>query len=225
MADAKANADRIEKRLDETISKLERGQRINTILGIVLIVVIMGYFGWLISKVNDLTTPESVSELVMGMAREQIPDARKGLSEQLTENAEGYINDAFDEVLSSAPDLRREAHKFALQQADKYMKQIRTELESMMDQAIEMHSEEISLLIAELQTVEGTQEFEDTLYQILMAPIQEENVHVDIQAYGVALEELANKMQRLAEAKDLTESERIERDILIALKEFSDRSG
>lgn len=225
MADAKTNADRIEKRLDATISKLERGQKINTVIGVILIVVLLGYFGWLISMVKDIATPQSVSELVMGKGREIIPEARKNLSNQLTDNAEKYINEAVDEVLASVPQIRREAHKFALQQADKYIRQVRGGLEDMMDKAIESHSAEISLLIEELQTVEGTREFEETLYEILMVPVREEGTHVEIEAYGLALVELSNKLERLANDQDLTESERVERDIIIALKEFSDRSN
>ena len=225
MADTKSNADRIEKRLDETIAKLEKGQRINTIIGIVLIVVILGYFGFLISQVRGLSTPESVSEIATGYARERIPDMRQGLSDQLTQNAGKYINDAIDQALQTVPDVRRKAHQVAIQQSDKYMNQVRTELEKMMDQALEQNSAEISLLIDELQTVEGTQEFEDTLYKILMEPIEEGNLHVDIQAYGVALMELSNKLERIANDRDLGESERIERDLIVALKEFSNRSN
>jgi hypothetical protein len=58
-----------------------------------------------------------------------------------------------------------------------------------------------------------------------MEPIETSTLKSDLKAYGIALQELADKVDRLKSGVELTKSEVVERDILIALKVLSERSN
>lgn len=225
MADTQTVANRLERRLEDQVTRYQKAQRNTILIGLVPLLIIVIYFSILISQVNDLTRPQSVSDMAVGYASEKLPELRRTLTNDLTQNADKYLNAAADELLASLADGRREIEQFATKEFAGYLAQLKGDVYDLADYTFETHSERIHEMLTYLESNEDTSEFEDEMVAMLTADIYASNAHVDLRAYALTLDELAQKVDRLRRGEAQDEAERLERELLVALKELSNRSG
>lgn len=225
MADAKASAERIERRIDEQLQNAEKSQKVTLGIGLVLIVVLIAYFTFMTGKVKDLMQPESVAQLAAHYAEEHVPKAREALTTQVEQNADKYIKDAVAEIKARIPDGRKQLESVATNVFNDLLRDLDAQLNEMTDYAIEVHQDRVNDWMNYLQDDDGAAALEDELYKTFMEPIETSTLKSDLKAYGIALQELADKVDRLKAGVELTKSEVVERDILIALKVLSERSN
>jgi hypothetical protein len=224
MADAKTTAAGIEARLDQSIEKQAKAQRTNIVVGVILLAVVLGYFTVLNFMVRDAVTPDSIAEVAVGYAEEEIPKLTAELRRDVAGRADTLVNQAVDQGLNLLPEVRKQAESFILSETRIHMAKAESEINALTDFAFDNHGEDVRGLIADLSSNEGQIALETELYDMLTALFMESNVKVDIEGYGLTLLHMNDKLLRLRDANDLTEAEKIERDIIVALREFSDRS-
>lgn len=225
MADAKASVQRIEQRLDQQLVAAERSQKITIAIGLILIVVLIGYFSWIIGQVKQVVEPQGVVDVAVGYAEEQIPKAREAIVEQVRLNSATYIDEAIKTVMTRIPDGRQQLEMWAVDRFNELLYELNAQLNEFTDFAIEQQRDTVNEMMAMLDTDMEANVLEEELYGILMEPIQTSSLQADLRAYGAALMELADLVEKLAADDNLTEIQVVQRDLLIALKVLSERSN
>ncbi|MBI5154408.1 hypothetical protein HZA57_04140 [Candidatus Poribacteria bacterium] len=224
MADTKAQAQRIEARLDDAIAKLQRAQKLTVTIGIVLMVVIGGYFSWLRSMVSDLVTPQSISDLTVGAIEREIPKQTDKLSKDLVANADKYVNKTVDEMLKAIPEGRKNAEKFVHEETSAMLTKVHDGFSEVAEVAYAENAEELRQFVKDLNTPDGAKGIEDALYDALTEPLMTSNVQTDLRSLSEALINMNRKLEHLLRQENLSKSEQIERELIVALKELSKRS-
>ncbi len=227
MADATTTADRLEKKLDDQLAQLEKAQKTSLMIYIGLMVIIAIYFGVLNSQLKTLTNPKDLSEVAVGLVQPEIPKAREALASELKGNAEGYLNEALSSILAELPGIRQEVEKNVMMEVKTQLRKTQSQFNEFLDYAYTNHSEELRPLVGRLDNAESMEELESVMYDIMKEPLDHVDFKVDIEAYGLALQHLANKVERLriSSPDSLSKEDQMERDILVALRELSRRSN
>jgi hypothetical protein len=225
MADANASAQRIEQRLDQQIAAAERSQKVTIAIGLILIVVLIGYFSWIIGKVKQVIEPQGVVDVAVGYVDEQIPKARQAIVEQVRANSATYIDEAIKTVMARIPDGRQQIEMWAVDRFNELLYELNAQLNEFTDYAIEQQRDTVNEMMALLDTDMEAGALEEQLYETLMEPINTSSLRADLRAYGAALMELADLVEKLVANDNLTEIQVVQRDLLIALKVLSERSN
>lgn len=224
MADSNAALSRMEERIDKQIAHHRRARNITLGIGAALIVVLIAYFSFLTSLVRNLMTPESVSEIAVDYAERSLPELRQEITTALRDNADEYLDTAVDQLVAFVPEGRAFTERWARENFDLYLRELDVTINELADYAIDAHGDQVREMLDLLDDDINMPALEEELFTLLMDPVYQSNAHVDLRAYGIALSDLATRLERLVEGENLSESERIERDIVIALKQISIRS-
>jgi hypothetical protein len=86
------NATTLRSHLETEVERLHNQRRNTTIIGIVLVLIVIGYMSWLNSFVTDASKPENIADFTTGVVRANLPRARQA---------------AVDMVKSEGPNLAR----------------------------------------------------------------------------------------------------------------------
>jgi len=224
MADPKATANALEARLDQSIARQQKAKTTTFVIGGILLVVMIGYFSWLNIMVRELFTPETVSQIAVDKMKATVPAMTKSVREDMIRSADANVKEVLDTGLKQVPVLRKEAEDWVSYQAKLRLARVDQEFSELVDYAFDNHAADVRSLLIDLKTDEGAKALEDALVDMLSEPLRQSQAEVDIKAYAITLQNLANKMERLREAKNLSEEQRLELEILECLKEFSNRS-
>lgn len=224
MADASASVERLERRLDEQMAKHAKSQKITIGIGVVLVIILIGYFSWLTAMVKDLMQPESVGDMVIAEIDTRIPQIREELTQELETRSDALLEEGVKELQAFIPKARVQLRDYAIKEFDALMVQTRAQLNAFAEYTIELHEDRVREMMQQLDSDAKIPELEETMYEVFMDPIRGSQAEADIRAYGIALLEISEKVDKLAKNEELTETERIEREILVALKELSNRS-
>ena len=117
MADAQdGRVDEMEKSLGalqtemrEQIARTRVNTRVVLIVGLVVVVIIIGYLMWLTSKIKEAADPKLVAEDVMRYASEKAPAVEEQLKQSLMKSAPANVKAMEDMLLQQLPDLRQKA--------------------------------------------------------------------------------------------------------------------
>ncbi|MBX3730485.1 MAG: hypothetical protein KF858_15000 [Candidatus Sumerlaeia bacterium] len=225
MADAKASAQRIEQLLDQQIAAAERSQKVTIIIGLILIVFLVGYLSWSTYMVKKMIEPKEVIGIAMVYVEPLLPQGRETIVEQVRLNSNTYIDEAIKVVMTRIPDGRQQLEMWAVDRFNELLYELNAQLNEFTDFAIEQQRDTVNEMMAMLDTDMEANVLEEELYGILMEPIQTSSLQADLRAYGAALMELADLVEKLAADDNLTEIQVVQRDLLIALKVLSERSN
>lgn len=224
MADNVAVADRLEKNLDEHIAKIERSQKVTIAIGVILALVMVGYFSYMKSQVTKMTNPDDLSGILIDMVDKQIPVLTKSATDELSKSAEANINEGINAGLALIPELRKDANIYVNSKVGEILTHADKLHDEAMDEVLAAKRDEIRIIVDEIDKHDDQEALNKAMYEMLSEPFNKPELKMDVEAYGMALDMLAQKLERLRTAKDLTPDEVIERDLMIALKEISDRS-
>ena len=88
--------------LEQEVAALDRSFKLGVGAMLVLTVVLIGYFQWLKGMVEEITTPESLSTVVVSEVKRNLPAARLSLEQNLTAAAPDVIGFIAEGVLDEA---------------------------------------------------------------------------------------------------------------------------
>ena len=226
MADPQAVVQRIEQRLEAQVARLERAQKTTLITGVIVLVIICVYMGFLITTVSNLMTPQSVSEITMGYVQQYVPQVREQVTEMITEESDVYADRALSIAEERIPQARVQLEQAALKEFNALMVELEVQLDELANYAIDTHRDQVNEWLSYLDSDTEAAALEEELYAMLMEPVYQSNAHIDLMAYAQTLDGIAEKIETLNKPEgQLTQAEELERQILIALKSVSDREA
>ncbi len=225
MADAQSVIQRLDSKISDQIHRSENAKKTTIGIYVVLLIVVVGYFTFLIGMVKEFSTPEALSEVAVGYAVEEIPQAREELASYIVDNADDYMNDFIDKGLEQIPRIRAEVQRVAVREVDTQLRLADQALNDFLDYAYANNGEMIRPYVQQLDEAETMEEIEEILYTLIKEPFDHQQLKVELETYGMALQNLADRLQYLREADDLSEIEQLEKEVIVVLREISERSG
>ncbi len=217
----------LEEKLDAQVAKAKRAQTTTIVVGVILILFIIIYFSVISSQVRGLMEPESVAQIASEEAVQQVRNLRPELERIAKEQAPELVDRVIDEALLA----QLKEGRIFLQEEIK--KEANGRLEGMsqfiieeFDNTMAQHEDNVRLMVEQLQTTEGTQQFEQDVYTRLQEAMNDEEILIEINAYGDALTEIQDRLVYLSEQdpNEMTELERATYDLLAVVREMGNRS-
>lgn len=213
----------IERKLDDQLSKVNRG-KMTTLVGYTIIIVfIFGYSFFLRSQTNELT-PEGVVEVVIGTAQEKIPEAKTALKEQFVDNADQLLNEQADKLVEMIPAKREELETYAKSQVAKSLVIAQESFGELFLNTLQAGRSELEPMLEQIENAKTQEEFEVAFYKALKDQLSEPSLVANIAAYGDALSVIADRMEFLRTEPELTESEIMEKELMMCLRSVALRA-
>lgn len=224
MADEKQAIASLEKRIDNQMRKIRTSNVVTIGIGMVIILAFVIYFSILGPMVRQLTDERELSAMVVEQGRQYIPELRARAATRVQTDTIPLVERGVDMLLDQVTPRRVALEDALKQEVDGYMNQWRGALDERVAIALDQNADEIRAQILNLLNNEGLEETEDALYSAIEPMFTAPEMEHELEAYAMTLHALNRRMERIVHTSNLSEEERIERAILVALKEFSDRS-
>jgi hypothetical protein len=222
-----AELDALEARLDAETEHLRRQKTVNIVVGVILILIVFGYFLFMTGKVKDAMEPQGVAMMASERVIGYLPEARVTLEATARKEVPVLVDKLIDGLLKQrVPEARGKVKARILVLADKAMDDAESIFFDQINFYLKQHGEELRSLAADLSTDEGTHAFEDALYNTLEEAVNSPEIQVDLIGYGIALQELDGMLLYLAtEEASLTPEEQTVRELISIFRELMNRAG
>ena len=218
MASEKTANEQIEA-AHRSLRKLRRrirlGTWLTTIVGLLLLGLVAGYFVYGYTEISDLQDPELLVSLVGNTVDQSIPQVRKRLEDEVKNNAATWAQRASEEAVAAAPRLRETLEDSICEGTDSLIDELEVVGEKEFRRMLEENRSTMQQAIKELD--DEDQISEGTLLLLEEAMEKELKVSMEDQAQAVLimLSDVNANVERLAKGEDLNPVQQCERRVLM----------
>lgn len=197
-------------------------------VGVLLTLLICGYFGVLTHVLNGFLEPATVADVATGTAVQLVNDKAGELSQSVEQEARSYLHSLPDTLIDRMPELRlameRRLLNYARVECARYAGQLGDQLDAfLMENAAEVR--EFLAAAEEPEKVQALAEQlgEEFVASLDIAPDGKESLNDKIKTTLAGLERIEEQLKRLAEGKNLTPSEQDQRRAIAMVATLADR--
>lgn len=202
-------------------NRLNREVLLTSLLGLVTVVAICGYFYYGYNQINELLQPKTLVDFAGQMAQDKLPELRQQLETEVAKNAPVWAEEMSRQAVISVPQVREQLEEHIVGQVDAMFEQTVTLTEPEMKKFMEEHKVEIARAIAELK------QDDKVLSEESMAGIEKavsDTLGTDIKEQAQealhTLQEMIAKGTQLRDGKDLNEFDTRLREVIMILRRF-----
>ena len=230
MSTTNTSATHMEERINILIKELSRkrsstnwGTNLSLVIGLLVILLLCGYFGYGYYMFDDFTQPKNVVTYANSYLDEYSTQAREVAAEEVRKSAPIWAQEASREFIANIPSIREKAESTIVQYLDEQLEKTQQQTGSgfadLMDKNRASFQEAIDIIIKE----EGSDEFVNKIM-----PIIEDNYAPEIRD-SVAntlgtLQDVNRRMKKLARGQNLNEIELQQKHILGLTRLLRDRN-
>jgi hypothetical protein len=202
-------------------NRLNREVLITSLLGLVTIVAICGYFYYGYTQINELLQPKTLVNYAGTMAQDKLPELRQQLEAEVEKNAPVWAEELSRQAVSSMPQVREQLEEHIISQVDAMFTQTVTLTEPEMKKFMEEHKTEIARAISELKqddkvlSDESMAEIEKSVSDALGTDMKEQ-AHEALRT----LQEMIAKGTQLRDGQNLNEFDTRLRAVIMILRRF-----
>lgn len=214
--------DRIERVHQELVAQkqsTDRSTALVALVGIVVIVVAAVFYYYAYRQIGQLVNePKTLVTATAGLVDERLPDLRKQIEEQVSQNAPEWATTLSVQLKESLPGYSSQFVDYAVGQADNAFNEGTAMSDDQMKGVINKHKPQILQLIRELKTNDMLPE---SSMRILEQALEDEmGADMNAQSRQImdSLMSAREKMARLKAGKDLKPDEMIERNLLLVAR-------
>jgi len=205
--------------LRKETASTRRGANILLVGGIVVVVVIAGYFGYILNYLQRKWEAKGFVEIALNQATKALEQGRPQLEKWVIDQLPGFMDTAETQLIKYMPEGRRRAEDLIAQAADKLAAEVHERASEQIEQIMLTHGSQIR---AALEASGDIQKSEDAK-ENLKAALEEEFEKVAVQdldprvdEYLKALEDMNTELGVLVESpvSKLTQEQRLERELI-----------
>ena len=212
-------------KIDAQTEKARRTQVITVVVGIIFIVVLLVYFGFMSGLTKEALEPQGVATMLGDTATTQIKSLNKEAQTFIKSEAPVLINNVITRALDEQlPEGRKTLEESIKSESSKLLQKYEDEIYKGVDDALAKYGANIKEFASKLRTEEGTKEFEDAVYGVIDEAVSSDEIRMELDTYGEALKTIDGTLERLVSAEDLTEDEIALRHLLQVVREITRRS-
>ena len=208
--------------VENDLSRISRGMtrsaRITSVVGLILMALMLGYFVFGFNEISDLTEPENLVALAGEVVDGSLPEIREAVQEEVTNSAPDWAQAISDQAIGAAPTIREALEDYVLDQTQvviedgvdvgdtefrKILRDNRTAFEETIDQLADdqEYSEETLEIFLDAINKELGRDMEDQAEEVLGTLIA-----------------LNEKLQKLSSNDSLNKEEALERQTLMVIR-------
>lgn len=194
---------------------------LTSLLGIVTVVAICGYFYYGYTKINELLEPKLLVDFAASKTQEQLPALREQLEQEVTKNAPVWAEELSRQAVASVPQVREQLEDHIISQVDAMFAQTVNLTEPEMKKFMEEHRVDIARAISELK------QDDQILSEASLAGIEKaisDTLQADMKEQAQetlrTLQEMVAKGNQLREGKNLSEFDTRLREVIMILRRF-----
>ncbi|MBN1903109.1 hypothetical protein JW926_17440 [Candidatus Sumerlaeota bacterium] len=215
----------INEQLTKDILKKKNAMIASIIGGVILIIIVMFYFGWIKGLIKEVIQPEGLALMAGGEIRKALPQVSKELEAQLKAEAPTVAKYSSEQALLAIPDGRIFLEEEFIRKTEEAMDQFIGEFDRVVSEALEENRPVIVGFMKDANNPDKKEELTDNIYKSLKDQFNQDYIKEDIDSYTKVLVRLNDKIKRLYQGTDLTEEEAIVRDIIFAMRELAKRGA
>jgi hypothetical protein len=196
--------------------------------GVLLTVLICGYFSVLTYILNGFLEPTTVADVAVGTASQLVQEKAGELSKSVETEARNYLHSLPDTLLAKLPDLRLEMERHLLNYARVECRRHAEKLGEELDAFLLENAGTVQELLtksddpAELQAL-AEQLGEEFVASLEIAPDGRESMNDKIRMTLSGLDRIEQQLERLAEGRNLTPGEQNQRRAIAMVAALADR--
>ncbi|MEO2015957.1 MAG: hypothetical protein ABGZ53_16480, partial [Fuerstiella sp.] len=215
----------VEKELNTLERRLKREALISTIMTVVVLLLLSGYFVYGYIQFSKLMQPADIVSLGAALVDENVTVLRESIQDEVDQGAPVWAEQLSSQAIAAVPLVREEMEKFAVTQAKDAIEQYVTISQDEFRRVLKENHAEFQGLVAELSREgEATDEVVAALEEVL-----NKELGGDMEVAAADLVEtlqLANhKLVRLGEDTDLDDDEQNERLVMMLFRRIQMDEG
>ena len=217
---ANTTASLMEERIDILVKELARkrrstnwGTNLSLVIGLIVIVLLGGYFGYGYYMFDDVTKPKNIVKYANSYLDEYSAEAKEVAAEEVKKSAPIWAQEVSRELIANMPTLREKAETTIVDYLDEQLEKTQSQtgagFAEIMDQNRGSFSDAIDIIVKE----GSSDEFVNKVMPIIeenYAPEMKDSV---MNTLGM-LQQINRRMEKLARGQNLNEIEQQQRRIL-----------
>jgi len=225
LIDIEKRIDSIVARLDGNINKKKNTMTVTVVGGVILLVIIFIYFGYIKSLIRTAIEPGGIMLLAREKVQSMLPDISKNAEEQLAKSAPEIARNSRKELIKVIPDARKYLEEQIKIKTNEALDQLILEFDKLVTSALDDHKAEIVGFMRDILDPAKKDKIPDEIYSSLETQFKEPEIKSDIDAYTNILIRLNKKISYLYAGKDLTDEEKTVLDIIYCVRELANRGA
>ncbi|MBF0544740.1 MAG: hypothetical protein HQM08_09920 [Candidatus Riflebacteria bacterium] len=213
----------LEARIDEKIKRIRRNRNITILLAILFLVTFCGYFSLLTAEMTTLAEPEDVANIISVQVFDFLLSVVETYGKQAISIAPDFANGTVKDLVSRIPSFRNEVQIHIISWAEEILDSMEEVLDRFVNLVYHHHKSDISIFLKTIQTREGKKGFEDFLVNMIATPLATDQAKLELNNISEFISIMDKKIKRIANDHDLSEEEKVEREILFSSKELFER--
>lgn len=224
MADTKETIRQIEEKLDRQVSRANMAQVAAIVLGALVIILLLWNFNRAAGVFEETMQPQEVARYVAGEVAPKVEGIHVQADQVVREHVPVMVDDFItDAIRNHLPALRKDMQESLKAGSKEKFQKYEDQIYAAVDGTMKTYSGQIRTFATELATEDGSQGFEDALYNLLNESLVSQDVAVELDSYGMALEEVSVSFDRLAAGEDLGPEEEALARLIAVTREISIR--
>jgi hypothetical protein len=216
----------LEERLNKQIRRSRNTQNMTLVVGVILILIIAGYFAWAGYWTRQIVQPKELAGIAGMQVVSFIKEKRPIVEREAQANAGPLVNRLVDEVLQNQlPSGRKFLEDFAKEESNRALDKMTEFLLVSLEASLEANKAQISELSRTLETSEGREAYKASLLSTLKEAIADEEITRQLDEYAFALKDLEGTLTRITTGgENLTTSEKATYDLIATILELARRN-
>lgn len=216
----------LEESLDKDIKRSNSMQMTTMIVGVILILIIGGYFAWAGYWTREMMQPKELAGMASTSIVTFIRDYRPTAEREAQANAGPLVNRLVDEVLENQlPSGRRFLESYAQEETARALDRMTEYLMVELEASLVANQQLITDMSENLETSEGREEFRQGIVEVIEESISDPEIERQIDEYAFALKDLEGTLTRITTGgENLSASEKATYDLVAVVLELADRN-
>jgi len=214
----------LEQRVARDLARRRKANTTTVIGGAVLFILILGYFTWIHSLISEVARPESVAANASELLKGQLPDVMASLQTELKEIAPKVVAEVRLQSVQAMPDIRKWMESEAVSKAEPYVVALEKEMGTVIQQGIVSDREAFDAFVKDPENPEAQKRFREVVHKSVKSYFDDPMVQADLKSYAEVLKAYDIKLKRLRDGSDLSPDEKLERDLILSVRELARRS-
>jgi hypothetical protein len=209
---AKERLEHAQRELAQLRSRINRSTGLTVMVGIVLLLLLGGYFYYGSKLWAEVSEPENLVNLAQQKFDDNIPQARKALEKAVVKESPSWAAALSKQLLDSVPDARKELQKFVVDQIEAQIQETELVTEAEFRKFLKKHRSAINAKFDELKNDKSGKLAEASLAEIAMR--LEQDMQANFKADAADLLKVLKNLNRNARdmlSTKLTESQALEK--------------
>ena len=214
MNNTKEQIEKLTRGMKKSSDSINRGSTQLLIVAFCLFALSIGYFTFGYYQFRDVTKPENVVLIAQGVVDDNIAVLRANLQSEVNKNSDTWAEQLSDAAIKSVPNMRKQLEDFVSLQIDERVKQSIDVTNPEFEKFVSQNNEPLKKAFSDLA---GNAEVSDELVEIISNEVDrrlQTSIQSDAENVLNLMVQLKAKIRKLEKGVNLTEEEKLEREIL-----------